>query len=280
MRHHRTPSHVRLAVRQHVDVLLETYEYSVGQVEPLQRHVHDAWQIAWSPNADGEHWVRGAVHRIPVRAIGIIPPGEVHAPSQEPLVDKPSAFMMAYVPTAFVSDVGSELGGRAIETPSFPALVVAGDRQGSRLFARAHRLGFNDEGLARDEAWLAFWVHLLTVYAKVRVDAVGTREPRAVRTAIELLRARASERITLTALAQSVDLSPARFCRSFTAHVGVPPHAYQLRCRIEQAKRLLLSGQSAADVASVTGFADQSHFTRHFKRIVGCPPAAYQGASR
>jgi|SRR5688572_17903376 AraC-like DNA-binding protein len=70
-------------------------------------------------------------------------------------------------------------------------------------------------------------------------------------------------------------LSRFQALRQFKRRYGLPPHAYQLCVRIGFAQRALLSGASAAMVAAEYGFADQSHFSRHFKRIVGLTPAAY-----
>jgi AraC-like DNA-binding protein len=68
--------------------------------------------------------------------------------------------------------------------------------------------------------------------------------------------------------------------RAFKKRYGLPPHAYQLCLRISHARRLLLGGASAAEVAARCGFADQSHFTRHFKRFNGVTPAQYAHAHR
>ncbi|NEQ55828.1 MAG: helix-turn-helix transcriptional regulator, partial [Leptolyngbya sp. SIO3F4] len=54
-----------------------------------------------------------------------------------------------------------------------------------------------------------------------------------------------------------------------------PPHAYLNHVRVHQAKRLLASGHSITDAALSTGFADQSHLHRHFKKMVGVTPGQY-----
>ena len=57
------------------------------------------------------------------------------------------------------------------------------------------------------------------------------------------------------------------------ASTGVSPHRYQLNTRIGKAQELLLTkGESLSMVAVATGFADQSHFTRTFKRVTGATP--------
>ena len=63
--------------------------------------------------------------------------------------------------------------------------------------------------------------------------------------------------------------------RTFAEDVGFPPHAYRLLVRVERAKRLLLRGDAAVDVAAAVGFVDQSHLIRHFRRIEGVTPGEF-----
>jgi len=55
----------------------------------------------------------------------------------------------------------------------------------------------------------------------------------------------------------------------------MPPHAFQTQVRIARAKNLLREGHSISHVATMTGFVDQSHLTRHFKRLVKLTPGQY-----
>jgi AraC-like DNA-binding protein len=56
----------------------------------------------------------------------------------------------------------------------------------------------------------------------------------------------------------------------------MPPHRYLTARRVERARRLLLDGQSPGAVAAATGFYDQAHLARHFKKLVGVPPGRYR----
>jgi AraC-like DNA-binding protein len=53
------------------------------------------------------------------------------------------------------------------------------------------------------------------------------------------------------------------------------PHAYLDQLRVRHARELLRNGIAPADVALRTGYADQSHLTRHFRRLVGVTPGQY-----
>ena len=86
--------------------------------------------------------------------------------------------------------------------------------------------------------------------------------------------------VSLDELSACAGLSPYHLIRSFTRHFGLPPHAYQNHIRVERARTLMIAGAPLAQVASSVGFADQSHFTRHFRRIMNVTPANYTRATR
>jgi AraC family transcriptional regulator len=74
---------------------------------------------------------------------------------------------------------------------------------------------------------------------------------------------------------RATGLSRYQFFRRFRAAVGISPHQYLLRCRLDHARQLILSeGQrrSLADIATEAGFYDQAHLCRHFRRVFGQSP--------
>ncbi|MGE0554328.1 MAG: helix-turn-helix domain-containing protein [Gemmatimonadales bacterium] len=83
-------------------------------------------------------------------------------------------------------------------------------------------------------------------------------------------------RIRLATLAQLTGLSTFHLIRVFREATGVPPYAYLEQIRVNRAAALLRSGCPVSSVAFQTGFADQSHLTRFFKRFVGVTPGRYQ----
>ncbi len=80
----------------------------------------------------------------------------------------------------------------------------------------------------------------------------------------------------LQLLAQLVGLDKYQLLRLFAAEVGMPPHAYQILVRIEHARALLARGLAPASVAAEVGFTDQSHLSRHFRRLEGTTPGRFQ----
>jgi len=91
----------------------------------------------------------------------------------------------------------------------------------------------------------------------------------------ELLEERLAEPVPLAVMAAAAGLSVSQFCRQFKARVGLAPHQYLLRLRVDTACRLLRE-QSVpiASVATRCGFSHQEHLTRMMRRHLGTTPAA------
>jgi AraC family transcriptional regulator len=103
------------------------------------------------------------------------------------------------------------------------------------------------------------------------------RAPSWLSVAEELLRARVGDCVRLGELAAAVGEPPVQVARAFRAHYGVSVGEYGRRLRVEWAAAELASGNTPlAEIAAEAGFADQSHFTRLFKRYVGTTPAQFR----
>jgi len=81
--------------------------------------------------------------------------------------------------------------------------------------------------------------------------------------------------LSLDALAERLGCAPNYLSRVFRDHVGVPPHSYQVLQRVLEARRLIERGQTLASAAEATGFTDESHLYRHFRRRFAIAPGAY-----
>jgi AraC-like DNA-binding protein len=90
----------------------------------------------------------------------------------------------------------------------------------------------------------------------------------------ELMDADPTVQHSLWDLASQVAMSPFLFARVFRELIGLPPHKYLVRLRLERARTLLQSGMSVTDACYAAGFNNLSHFTRTFRRHFGCVPSA------
>lgn len=91
----------------------------------------------------------------------------------------------------------------------------------------------------------------------------------------DLLDSRLVAGLPLDEAARLLHADPTHLIRAFTRRFSLPPHLYLTGRRVELARRLLLAGVPAATVATEVGFYDQSHLTRHFKRMLGVSPARF-----
>jgi AraC family transcriptional regulator len=106
----------------------------------------------------------------------------------------------------------------------------------------------------------------------------GGLSERQLRATREYIEEHLDSELTLDAIAAVAHLSPYHFARQFKTSTGLPPHQYVITRRVERAKRLLRDSRNLtlAQVAARSGFWDQGHFTRHFKRQVGVTPKRFR----
>jgi AraC family transcriptional regulator len=121
----------------------------------------------------------------------------------------------------------------------------------------------------------ALAVHLLREYgAAVLVPKRYGRLPRAkLARAVEYIQDQLDADLTVSGIAQAVGVSRYHFTRLFKESTGQSPYQYVVEARVRKAKQLLTTGRfTISEAAYHVGFVDQSHLTRHFKRIFGLPP--------
>lgn len=121
----------------------------------------------------------------------------------------------------------------------------------------------------------------LSVLLSAVLELISRETPRpvpltpAVARTREALHERFADEVPLEELATIAGMSKCHLVHLFHKEVGLPPHAYQIQLRVARARTLVAAGVPLAEVATMTGFADQSHLTRLFKRVVGMPPGQY-----
>lgn len=117
--------------------------------------------------------------------------------------------------------------------------------------------------------------HLLTGYCEKHPRRFTSADRRQLQRVRDFIVDHFDEHVMLDDLMAISGLSRFHLIRSFAQRYGVPPHQFQIRVRVERARVLLRAGH-ATEIAATVGFTDQSHLIRHFKRVVGVTPAAYQ----
>jgi len=211
---------------------------------------------------------------VPSNTLVVTQPGEVHH------ADATSAqnctFRGLRVGTDLLEQVAIEVAGRKTALPFFPMPLVH-DRDLNTQIIQVHQaLEQSISQLEQQTLILDLLAQLILRSAEAPPCQAKLGEERQpverVRTHIEDYY---NQDISLEQLAQIANLSSFHLNRSFRKTFGMPPHAYQIQVRILQAKRLLRKERSLEQVAIETGFASQSHFGSHFKRLVCVTPRQY-----
>jgi AraC-like DNA-binding protein len=165
---------------------------------------------------------------------------------------------------------------RSIRELSFRSSLIQ-DQRTLDSFLRVHRSMEEDEpDLGRDDLAFCFLHELAVRHGTASIPPPGNgNEDFAIRRTKRFLDEHYAERVSLHELARLMRLSAYHLNRTFRRKIGMPPHEYQVQVRILKAKAFLRLGRSISETASLVGFVDQSHFTRHFKRFVGVTPGRF-----
>ncbi len=115
----------------------------------------------------------------------------------------------------------------------------------------------------------AFILELLSEERKVLSNSY-------IENAQDYMRRHVAEKVSLDKLCRYVGLEKSYFCRLFKQISGDTPMYYFIRQKIELSKEMLSAGERNSDIASATGFADEFHFSRTFKKITGISPRQYK----
>jgi AraC-like DNA-binding protein len=246
-------------------------------------HWHDTYNIPIILAGAQRYRYRGAAHIAGGGAIAAINPGEVH--TGERAAADGWAYRAFYPPVAWIAGLAAGIADRDASPPApvFPFQVVIDPELAARL-ARAHRaLEIDDDRLSAESELHAAFAVLLVRHARpapvIAARAADSARVAAMKNLLAADRADAalgSSPVTLADLARAVELSPFHALRSFVRAVGMPPHAWRNQLRLTRAVAMLRRGLAVGTVAARCGYADQSHFTRQFRRAYGDAPGRWQ----
>jgi AraC family transcriptional regulator len=150
---------------------------------------------------------------------------------------------------------------------------------------RANWLGLQlyEEFLAKDSASsIGIEGLTLAMLADLTRPPVGRagRAPGWMQQVLDRIHADFQRPLSLADLAATAGVHPVHLARAFREHQGITVAAYTRRLRFERSLRELAelgtSQRSLAEIAQAAGFADQSHFSRTFKKLTGLTPKAYR----
>jgi len=237
-------------------------------------HTHEGYVIGVIEQGAEQFAYCRSQHIAPVGSIVFINPGEMHTGSSA--AEHGWTYRTLYPSIELLQGAVSDLTGKPRDIPFFAEAVVHDPEMMTEIALTHRALEEQASALERESRLLWTLSRLILRYAD---DHPRTRpfakEHMGIQRVRSYLEENYAENISLEQLAAIAHLSPFHLLRTFRDQISLPPHSYQIQIRIMHAKQMLRMGLSCIDTAMAVGFADQSHFTKHFKRIVGVPPGMY-----
>lgn len=228
-------------------------------------HVHDSWTLLIVDDGAVRYDLARHERATPGDTVSLLPPEVPHNGS--PATPHGFRKRVLYLD---MSQLDKSFINPAVDSPDLADRVLR-RRVGQLHTALAGR---GDEFEA--EARLALISERLREHLRPGSAVADPRPDRGVAHDLrDLLDERLREAVTLAEAARLFHVHPTHLVRAFSAAFGIAPHQYVTSRRVDLARRLLLDGQPPGEAAAAAGFYDQSHLTRHFKRIVGITPGRY-----
>ncbi|MEU0214656.1 AraC family transcriptional regulator [Streptomyces sp. NPDC006265] len=229
-------------------------------------HVHDAWTLLIVDTGAVRYDLDRHEHGTPHDTVSLLPPHVPHNGS--PVTPEGFRKRVLYLDG---THLGGDFIGAAVDRPDLRDPLLR------RRVGQLHgTLGLPGEELEAES-------RLLFVGERLREHLRGggpasqrPADPVLAGRLRELLDERIVEGVVLREAAGLLGAHPAHLVRTFSAAYGIAPHQYLTSLRVGRARRLLLEGRSPGDTAVAAGFYDQSHLTRHFRKLVGVPPGRYR----
>jgi AraC family transcriptional regulator len=252
-----------------------------GRSEPVPREEAFSIHVPLSLPFFTDLWIDGKFIGNPPARLGC---AYLYDLRDNPVVglDTPFDSLRFYISQAALDELAYDRGLRRVG--GLNARIVGG--QDLVMYGMAQSLAAAMEeiggctSLFADHVALAFHEHAIRAYGNVPIGGQKLRgglAPWQVRRAQEFIDGNLDGDASILQLASECGLSRSYFIRAFKHAMGMPPHQWLTKRRVEQAKKLMQDSRlGLVEIAIASGFADQSHFTRVFCRCVGLSPGAWR----
>ena len=238
-------------------------------------HRHDTYAIGYTMSGVQSFDYRGAARDSAAGQVMVLHPDEEH--DGHAGSDTGFRYRMLYVEPQLIRQA---LGDDAGTLPFVPSPVSTDKQLVNAVVPSLEDVDTPVEDLQFDQI-VSSLAHALAAadpsYPGRRMSPVHAR---AVAEARAYLDAHAHEAVTSEDLETVTGLDRYQLARHFRASLGTSPHRYLTMRRLDDARRLMRQGETLGAAAAESGFADQSHMTRQFKKAYGISPGKWRGLSR
>lgn len=236
------------------------------------RHSHSAFAIGAILQGVGGYQCRGVRHALPAGTLSLMNPEEPHTGYAE------SARLMYRMLYIEESRLPALLGRKHLPR-GFSELNPSDDGEVASGLARLAVAFEHSDVLALESELVTVLERVFVRHGGLRAARDAPRDGGVTAYLRDYLEAHYAQAVSLEQLGALLQRHPRHLIEAFRRAYGVPPHTYLLQRRVREAKRRLLVGEAAVDVALALGFYDQAHFSTTFKRFTGVSPVHFRRAA-
>jgi AraC family transcriptional regulator len=273
MRDHRLTPHPRCNYHGKTFLSREVGGFTVREMTHppglrVPKHAHERAHLAFVLRGEFTERCEGKTLECRPLSVSFLPPGLSHADD------------FSGGAHSLLVDIASSRFERLRSVVSLREPVFSRGGDAAWLMMRLYReAGATDEASALAVEGLA--LEILALLSRGRTDPTGSRPPRWLTEAQELIHARFRTTTTHEELANAVGVHPVYLAGEFRKHFGSTIGTYIRRLRVEHASReLVTSDRALVEIALAAGFADQSHFSKVFKRLACMTPSQFRACAR
>lgn len=224
--------------------------------------------------------VRGSKTVYPGQA-SFVPGGYDMCGSNEAASDVMNVYIRASLVDQVFEQRGAEERGELIPQVGIIDPIMSGLIYGCAAARSWQRT--NSQAYIDHFAW-ALAAHISENYSsctgRQRNNNDGPLPPNVIRIVDDYIRSHIAYDIGVSDIAQAAGYNAAYFTIIFKRTLGMPPYKYLLNRRIQAVREALHTKAGLADIAVATGFCNQEHMTRMFRKFHGISPSAYRRQSR
>lgn len=261
----------RRTVYYDADLKIEAYRFE-GVKQKFPNHFHDYYVIGFIERGKRCLLCRDREYVIQPGDILLFNPGDSHTCQQ--ISEEPLDYRCLNIQPEIMKKTSTDITGKDC-LPAFTENVLFQSDLAESLRELHQMILQKEADFNKEELYLLLLGQLISEYSGTAPTENEEEPSLELKTVCEYLEQNYAETITLDQLSKLTGMNKYHLLHSFTKIKGISPYSFLETVRINHAKKQLEQGEKPADVAFLTGFSDQSHFTNFFKKLIGLTPKQY-----